>query len=659
MLFGLHTLEKSLEEYLKDIADVANSEKTLIFLDTNVISYLYKLHDAARREFFDWTDQLVSMKRLAVPAWAASEYLSRVTTGNLKDYMPKGKEAGQASSILEGLVDTASLFVDESILNKIQFKGDRVEFISEFRSSVLKLKKYTRAFEQSMDSSEIHKQVEAHLSSSILKSNIAALCRRAAEEGPSRVEHRLPPGFKDGHKGENRLGDLIIWFEILAEAASVNEKFDSVIFISRDEKSDWVYAPSMRMKMVGSQRKSIGNKDPVIKISDPRLVNEFQNVSGIKEFSIVNFDMIIEALSNQNPSQFTFLAAAIQVNQEATQPSHVVSEMEVKPANNLIVDSIIGVNEINGEVGSEASSSDAHPTKNDDLEEMLGKTTEINFRGESDGSPVLSYGKDALSDRLYKDFPDTEINKIIRDLKSLNWYAQNPAVMKIREIRGQDFSDDAWFVLGRNLYQAACGNSQKAMSFIDALDKQLELLSEAGKHVLAGALFEIYFDSHGKFRSELKFGYAEAPLRTVQKEKYSDVLDFVKYSLHAFRDRLGYFPGDVTPSLLNIGLTEFKAKDILSRLGGPGAVDYRIEILEFNDCDLLVFPDAVEKKSEHWTMRPARTTVAKLRDEICNKLGVPKWNLKLKISPEIDINDSIFVHKDKKIDIDNALLNLS
>lgn len=658
MLFGLHTLEKSLEEYLQDIAEVANSEKTLIFLDTNVISYLYKLHDAARREFFDWTDQLVSKERLAVPAWAASEYLSRVTARNLKDYMPKGKEAGQASSILEGLVDTASLFVDESILKKIDFEGDRVKFISEFRSAVLELKNYTRAFEHSMDSSDIHKQVEVHLSSSILKSNIAALCRKAAEEGPSRVEHRLPPGFKDAQKGENRLGDLIIWFEILAKATSVNEKFDSVIFISRDEKSDWVYAPSMRMKMVGAQRKSIGNKDPVIKISDPRLVNEFQNISGINEFSIVNFDVIIEALSNKNPSQFTFLAAAIQVNQEATQPNPVVSETEVKHSDDLTKDSIEGVNEIDGEVDSGVSSSDVYPIKNDNLDETLGKTPKINSRGGSDGLPLLSYGKDALSDRVYKDFVDTEINKIIRDLKSLNWYAQNPAVMKIREIRERAFSDDAWFVLGRNLYQAACGNSQKAMSFIDALDKQLELLSEAGKHVLAGALFEIYFDSSGEFRRELKFGYAEAPLRTVQNEKYSDVLEFIKYSLHAYRDRLGYFPGDENHSLLNIGLIEFKAKDILAHLGRLGAVNYRIEILEFNGCDLLVVPDEVEKKSEDWTMRSIRTTVAKLRDEICNKLGVPKWNLKLEISPEIDINDSIFLHKDKKIDIDNALLKL-
>src|SRR5690606_39949889 len=66
-------------------------------------------------------------------------------------------------------------------------------------------------------------------------------------------------------------------------------------------------------------------------------------------------------------------------------------------------------------------------------------------------------------------------------------------------------SSDLWFVLGRNIYQAACGNAQKALEFIRDIDIQLARFpEEIANHILSGALFEVYFDGQGVLRSESK-----------------------------------------------------------------------------------------------------------------------------------------------------------
>jgi len=99
MLFGQYVIDKTIEEYVTEIGDLASDPRTLIFIDTNVVSYLYKLHEAARREFFAWSDGVAAEGRFFVPAWAANEYLSRVTSNTLASYTPKGKEPTQAKKI--------------------------------------------------------------------------------------------------------------------------------------------------------------------------------------------------------------------------------------------------------------------------------------------------------------------------------------------------------------------------------------------------------------------------------------------------------------------------------------------------------------------------------------------------------------------------------
>lgn len=58
------------------------------------------------------------------------------------------------------------------------------------------------------------------------------------KDGETRYSQKIPPGYSDGNKQENKFGDLIIWKEIINFAKSANKP---IIFISDDRKDDWIW----------------------------------------------------------------------------------------------------------------------------------------------------------------------------------------------------------------------------------------------------------------------------------------------------------------------------------------------------------------------------------------------------------------------------------
>ena len=50
-------------------------------------------------------------------------------------------------------------------------------------------------------------------------------------------KYKMPPGFKDGNKADDGIGDLLIWYTILEIAQSKKH----VVFVSGDEKADWFH----------------------------------------------------------------------------------------------------------------------------------------------------------------------------------------------------------------------------------------------------------------------------------------------------------------------------------------------------------------------------------------------------------------------------------
>lgn len=635
MLFGKYAINKTIEEHVTEIADLAADPQTLIFLDTNILTYLYKLHAAARQEFFQWSDSLATANRLVIPAWAASEYLSRVTSKTLDSYTPKSKDAHQATKLLRGLLETASLFVDDSSLTRIGLPGDRATFITDFRAAIDALAPYTRVFSQAFDSEVVHQQIEAHLSSVILDSDLAAFCTQATQEANGRFEHRLPPGFRDDGKPENRLGDLIIWYEILEKSASSAAEFPKVLFISRDEKSDWVYAPAKRIELVRGGRKSVSNTNPEIKLADPRLVTEFGRRTGHTNFTIANLPTLVEGMSRRNPAEFSHLAAAIQITIQESAPSANASELGSSTATVVPVDVVAA----DPPQESPAISVEVPPVVEPPAAAHVAVELPVNIVPAEPVHPRLQYDADAMQDSQYPADAPSEINEIIRALKSHNWYTQNPAVVKIRAIRSDQFPDSSWFVLGRNLYQAACGNSQKAMEFMAALETQLrQFPPETAQHLLAGILYEIYFDSHGALRDSAKFSYADKPLSVVTEDAYAEALEFILFHLRSHREQFKFLPGDRDRKTVRIASAPAappaqNAAQATPEMSSASTDELRSVVLD----DVELMRDVVEPEDDHWQrmLRRTKLSPSRIRERISEELLIPKWALALETQPQI------------------------
>ena len=92
---------------------------------------------------------------------------------------------------------------------------------------------------------------------------------------------------------------------------------------------------------------------------------------------------------------------------------------------------------------------------------------------------------------------------MIVSLKSCDWYKQNPAINKLNSITSANVDINTLFLLGRNLLQTAIGGEFAANAIFNDLANWLNSwFSGKDNHVLNGILFEIYFNSEGKFRQK-------------------------------------------------------------------------------------------------------------------------------------------------------------
>lgn len=89
-----------------------------------------------------------------------------------------------------------------------------------------------------------------------------------------RIQNDIPPGNKDKLKDTNAIGDFLIWKSILKLGI---EKQRDVIFVSNDEKNDW---------LLKGNKKSIHTKF--------ELVNEFYSETKGKNFASINFIKFLE-----------------------------------------------------------------------------------------------------------------------------------------------------------------------------------------------------------------------------------------------------------------------------------------------------------------------------------------------------------------------------
>jgi hypothetical protein len=135
------------------------------------------------------------------------------------------------------------------------------------------------------------------------------------------------------------------------------------------------------------------------------------------------------------------------------------------------------------------------------------------------GLRIDLYSETALSDSLFVLDDGKTSHRLIRELKSSTWPRQNPAVEGFTPKMANKASTDSLFVVGRNLYQAACGGSHAATAYLeDFASRTIGFNEPKRKALLDGMLFEIFFDPNARLREAFKLQKFE-PLFSLQRHK--------------------------------------------------------------------------------------------------------------------------------------------
>lgn len=136
------------------------------------------------------------------------------------------------------------------------------------------------------------------------------------------------------------------------------------------------------------------------------------------------------------------------------------------------------------------------------------------------------------------------IDEVIVSLKSYNWLTQNQAIKKISKITNEGVNISTQFLLGRNLLQTANGGEFEAIKIFENLSNWLTVWFDGkDNHVLNGILFEMYFDSGGKFRQKkFKSRMIDSVFMLEENKRFVNSFKFIQEQLDPFREFVYYFP---------------------------------------------------------------------------------------------------------------------
>jgi len=205
------------------------------------------------------------------------------------------------------------------------------------------------------------------------------------------------------------------------------------------------------------------------------------------------------------------------------------------------------------------------------------------------GARIDEYSSTALSDRLYVLDESKPSHQIIQGLKTRDWYRQNPALDKLTDGIANKAGRNSIFVVGRNIYQAACGYSRAAIAFIEAfMSKTAGFTEDRRKALMDGILFEIFFDSRAQLREQPKNERLDLAFELQQYQELSKSFAFISECLLTHAARFHAIPGKNRQILVDV-VTRKKAGN-----------KYVLKEVRFDGNDILwIDEDTVVKAFAH------------------------------------------------------------
>ena len=158
------------------------------------------------------------------------------------------------------------------------------------------------------------------------------------------------------------------------------------------------------------------------------------------------------------------------------------------------------------------------------------------------------YSNNAISD---KDFESdgTAFHDVIENFRIYDFNTQANAIGSFKRMQNIGTGNkDSLFLIGRNILQAAVGGVYKAEDFMANLTYWLsDMFTGNDNHVFNGILFEMYFNSYGRFRkTNFKNKYLNEIFSLETEKRYTSSFKFIAKQLKPFRKHLLFLPGDIS-----------------------------------------------------------------------------------------------------------------
>jgi hypothetical protein len=264
-LLSMWALEEAFPELSQLLASSVlrgGGKKELIVLDTNVLLLPFAMGGRQFGVIKSTFKKLADEKRLFVPGRVIREFLSnrdRKIADILKDVEAKANGIHNAMINLPDFFEdlNAALPVLESI-KKLRKASD------EYAKSLHLLVRDMRAWRGNDPVTLAYSEIFVEgvvVDPAVDRSEFSRSWR-------NRLLSRIPPGYKDGGKPDEGVGDFLIWHAIL-EIGKAKER--DLIFVTGDEKADW--------------RVRINNKGTYPR---PELIDEYRRVSGGRNLELLS-----------------------------------------------------------------------------------------------------------------------------------------------------------------------------------------------------------------------------------------------------------------------------------------------------------------------------------------------------------------------------------
>ena len=273
---------RTISDYESCLADAISAQSCIVYLDTSTLMWALRINAPAREQFIDWCRSFG--ERLRIPVWAAHELQRHLVEDTVQKTIKE-----RSSACERQFHDFASLVAersDDSIARAV-VAGSSDTLIAKARMIQSQVRKMSDAIRSGNLSAAYEKIIE-FVNEFVMDSDLLDISKVLSAVGDFRYTHRVPPGFHDGAKSENRYGDLVMWEEILRDSVGTGSEQvgHACIFISQDEKTDWISASPLVEAGNGPEKQ---NRDHAkdVPLAHPLLQHEYEKRGGSGKVYVV------------------------------------------------------------------------------------------------------------------------------------------------------------------------------------------------------------------------------------------------------------------------------------------------------------------------------------------------------------------------------------